>query len=318
MESAEQDDILTLEIFPSMSLSTLRESIQAETQIPPTSQHLYHNGNLIAADQDAKTMADLGISDNDMLAVHVRDVRQPDQSTRGGGQQRRNPGSSGQDPELIRLRILGDPRLRAQAQQQQPQLAAVLDDPQRFAQMFNESLEREQRERDARQRELARLNEDPFDVEAQQKIEEMIRQERVMENLQNAMEHNPEDKLIIQGIEIPFLGEADIPKESEEALEQEPRLPGPAGTTIGQRSGVVSGPHDAPTEQPSGQGTPAAAAPPPATSSAPVASQPATPSFPEESIKQLMDLGFPRQAAIEALQATGGNVEFAAGLLFGA
>lgn len=135
------------------------------------------------------------------------------------------------------------------------------------------------------------------------------------------------DKLIIQGIEIPFLGEADIPKESEEALEQEPRLPGPAGTTIGQRSGVVSGPgsQDPSSQQPSGQGPPAAAAaaagapPSSAQSSAPATSQPgAAPSFPEESIKQLMDLGFPRQAAIEALQATGGNVEFAAGLLFGA
>lgn len=116
------------------------------------------------------------------------------------------------------------------------------------------------------------------------------------------------DKLIIQGEEVPFLGEAEIPKESEEALEEEPRLPGPAGTTIGQRSGVVSGPSGGAAAAPQASAQPARSAQP----------QPVAPSFPEEHISQLMALGFPREAAINALQATGGNVEFAAGLLFGA
>lgn len=116
------------------------------------------------------------------------------------------------------------------------------------------------------------------------------------------------DKLIIQGEEVPFLGEAEIPKESEEALEEEPRLPGPAGTTIGQRSGVVSGP----------AGGGASAPQPSAQQGGPAPAQSAAPTFPEEHISQLMALGFPREAAVNALQATGGNVEFAAGLLFGA
>ena len=38
--------------------------------------------------------------------------------------------------------------------------------------------------------------------------------------------------------------------------------------------------------------------------------------FPEQTIKQLMDLGFPRDAVVKALKQTNGNAEFAASLLF--
>lgn len=100
------------------------------------------------------------------------------------------------DPELLRLQILGNPEHRAELQRTQPQLAGVLDDPQRFAAAFRDAADRERRERSDRQRQIAALNADPFDIEAQAKIEEIIRQERVMENLQNAMEHNPEGRQI--------------------------------------------------------------------------------------------------------------------------
>lgn len=174
-------------------MATLRESIHAESNIPPTSQHIYHNGRLIS--DDAQTMEQLQIVDGEMLALHVRDMRgstgvpeQPQPS------QPRRRASNDQDPELIRLQILGQPALRQQLQRQHPELAAAAEDPARFAQIFHDSQNREQRERADRQREIERLNDDPFNIEAQKKIEEMIRQERVMENLQNAMEHNPEGR----------------------------------------------------------------------------------------------------------------------------
>src|ERR1700712_4283519 len=63
------------------------------------------------------------------------------------------------------------------------------------------------------------------------------------------------DKLIIQDVEVSFLGEADIPKGMEEERAEEPKVAGPGGTTIGGRSGVVSGPS---TSQ---SGAPPAAAP---------------------------------------------------------
>ena len=178
-----------------MTLSTLRESVHADANIPPTSQHIYHNGHLIS--DDNKTMQQLEIGDGEMLAVHVRDMRSstsvPAQPQRNQPSRRR-PDADQQDPEMVRLQILGNPTLRQQLQRQHPELASAVDDPARFAQVLQDNQEREQRERLERQREIERLNDDPFDVENQTKIEEMIRQERVMENLQNAMEHNPEGK----------------------------------------------------------------------------------------------------------------------------
>jgi DNA damage-inducible protein 1 len=130
------------------------------------------------------------------------------------------------------------------------------------------------------------------------------------------------DKLVIQGVEVSFLGEADIPKNMEEERAEEPKVAGPGGTTIGgkkcsvqplrkvltkitARSGAVSGPSTSSPAPASGPSAPHAA-PQPA----------AQPSFPSESIDQLVALGFSREEAVNALAACGGNVEYAAGLLF--
>jgi DNA damage-inducible protein 1 len=176
-----------------MTIDTLRSSVHAETGIEPPSQHLYHNGQLIT--DNTMTLAQLQITDGDMLALHVRNIRGstglPAESNNPQAQSRARVPPA-QDPEVIRLQILGDPNLQGELSRQRPELAAALTDPQRFARIWTESADRERRERAERHRQIQRLNADPFDIEAQARIEEMIRQERVMENLQNAMEHNPE------------------------------------------------------------------------------------------------------------------------------
>ncbi|PNP48754.1 hypothetical protein TGAMA5MH_00208 [Trichoderma gamsii] len=434
-QGGDQDSLVTLEVFSDMTVSTLRESVQAEAGIPPAAQHIYHNGRLIS--EDTKTMEQLQIGDGDMLAVHVRDMRgstgppEPSGQARAAVRQQQSAASAaaggGNDTEMLRLQILGDPAVRQQLSRQHPELAAAVEDPAQFRRIFLDSQDRERREREMRQREIERLNEDPFNVENQRRIEEMIRQERVMENLQNAMEHNPEvfgrvhllyanvevnghkvkalvdsgaqatimspscaeacgimrlvdkrfagvargvgtatiigrvhsaqikignlflpcsftvmegksvelllgldmlkryqahidlakDKLIIQGQEISFLGEAEIPKEEEEAAVQEPTIPGPAGTAIGQRSGAVMPVQDAPSQTSSQPAAQAQARPPQSAAPAqPAAPASAAAGVTPAHIDSLMSMGATREQAIQALQAAEDNVDMAASLIF--
>lgn len=136
------------------------------------------------------------------------------------------------------------------------------------------------------------------------------------------------DKLVIQGEEIPFLGEAEIPKE-EDGNQNEPTIPGPAGTTIGQRSGAIEPPSE-PTSSAAQSGavgagagvSPAAAttatAPAAPSASAQTAAQPAAaaPAIQPQHIETLMGMGATREQAIQALQAAEGNVDVAAGIIF--
>ena len=153
--------------------------------------------------------------------------------------------------------------------------------------------------------------------------------------------------LLIGGSEVRFLGEADIPKGEweEEAPEatREPTIEGPAGTKIGAKTGTLIGPSGGSPAGPSGpssQPGPGVRATPGAYQSSPPQQQqqqqsqqsqqpqqssiqppqlPArarTAAFSDEAIAQLETLGFDRQQAIAALQATGGDVQLAASLLF--
>lgn len=70
--------------------------------------------------------------------------------------------------------------------------AAVQSDPSRFAELLRHTRERQYNAELEHQREIERLNADPFDVEAQRKIEEAIQRHAVDENMNHALEYSPE------------------------------------------------------------------------------------------------------------------------------
>ncbi|CAI4038613.1 hypothetical protein SMKI_05G2240 [Saccharomyces mikatae IFO 1815] len=123
-----------------------------------------------------------------------------------------------------------------------------------------------------------------------------------------------ENILRIAEVETKFLSEGEIPKSLQEELpapksvatpSNKPLLPTKTSSSLMPQPGAVpavaprTGKSQAPSEgRTSGVTTTAAG------------------TFPEQTIKQLMDLGFPRDTVVKALKQTGGNAEFAASLLF--
>ena len=131
-----------------------------------------------------------------------------------------------------------------------------------------------------------------------------------------------------------FLPESEIPKKFEEAMMDEPTVEGPNGTEIGAKTGAVrpagtsqeaashlhqergtgkqpEQPGPSLTAPGASSSVPAASAPRRAPAPAPAQSR-----YPEKDINTLVGLGFSQHEAIQALDATGGNVEVAAGMLF--
>lgn len=125
--------------------------------------------------------------------------------------------------------------------------------------------------------------------------------------------------LCFEGIEVPFLHESEIPRSFEEAEMNEPTVAGPNGTEIGAKTGAVRPAGATAAAEPSIAAGPSSSQPAPsgAAGKAPAAAA-SSASFPEGDIQTLISTtGASRAQAISALEATGGNVEFAASILVG-
>jgi DNA damage-inducible protein 1 len=185
-------DLVTLELALNLTIADLKGFVEAETRTPQASQHFYLNGQ--ALQDDSLTLEAAGIKDGELLAMMInnRGTEQAAQTrqTRRGASNNPEPQDAARIEE-IRSQILSSPDQRMALESQNKSLADVLDDPARFRETWLAMLAQRDQQQRERENQIRLLNEDPFNAEAQKKIEEIIRLEKIQENLQYAYENNP-------------------------------------------------------------------------------------------------------------------------------
>lgn len=189
-----ENDNISLDVFPEMTVKDIKAIVEDEIKVSGTLQHYFYNNQPLA--DENKALNELNIGEGDMLALLIQEPQAASQRRRtqqsDQNQQRAQRPRQGPDPEQLRLQLLADPRVMAEVRQQAPDIADAAHDRDRFHAAWDERTRQIEAARMEKEEQIALLNADPFNMEAQAKIENMIRQERVQENMHKALEENPE------------------------------------------------------------------------------------------------------------------------------
>lgn len=179
------EQIVTLDVDRDESVENLKALLEVETRVPLRQQQIHFNGKEM---QNTEKLSAAGVQDGDLVMMFSTSERPSQDGLRV------NPDGTAVNPQAFQQHARGDSQLMAQLLQNDPQLAqAILGDDTTELQNILRSRHQQRTELKRKQEEeLALLYADPFDVEAQKKIEAAIRQKGIDENWEAALEHNPE------------------------------------------------------------------------------------------------------------------------------
>lgn len=166
-------------VTPDMTLGVVKSLVEHDAKIPTEKQKLFYNDRALTDDE--KTLEAEGIADGDLLTVHEFEPTQ-----------RRKRPDPPNHAERLRLTAMENPAVLAKVRAMHPALAENINDEQKFHEVYKSLNDAAEREKEEKYRLYERLDADPFDVEAQKKIEEIIRLEAVRNNWEMALEQNPE------------------------------------------------------------------------------------------------------------------------------
>ncbi|KAI3673904.1 hypothetical protein L6452_40034 [Arctium lappa] len=179
------EQIITLEVDRNESVENLKALLEIESRVPLQQQQLLYNGKEM---RNVETLSGLGVADGDLVMMVSNS------SSTVSSNEVLNPDGSAVNPAAFQQQIRNNSDLMAQLFQSDPELAQIIlgNDLNRLQDLLR--MRHRQRSEMRRQQEevMALLYADPFDVEAQKKIEAAIRQKGIDENWAAALEHNPE------------------------------------------------------------------------------------------------------------------------------
>ncbi|KAI4374831.1 hypothetical protein MLD38_012778 [Melastoma candidum] len=180
------EQIISLEVDPQESVENVKALLEVETQVPLQQQQLLYNGREV---RNSDRLGAVGIKDEDLLMVVSAAPSSAATNDLG-----LNPDGSAVNPAALQRQLRQDSNLIAQLFQNDPEFAQAIvgNDLNRLQEILRARHGQRSELRRKQEEELALLYADPFDVEAQRKIEEAIRQKGIDENWAAALEYNPE------------------------------------------------------------------------------------------------------------------------------
>ncbi|XP_057528510.1 protein DNA-DAMAGE INDUCIBLE 1-like isoform X2 [Amaranthus tricolor] len=186
MTSGEQ--IITLDVDPDEAIENVKALLEVESGVTLQQQQLLYNGKEM---RNHEKLSALGVSDGDLIMMlsNANSLSSPSSNDLG-----LNPEGSAVNPTAFQQHIQRDSNLMAQLYQSDPELAHAIsgNDLNKLQDILRQRHRQRAELRQREQEELALHYADPFDIEAQKKIEAAIRQKGVDENWATALEYNPE------------------------------------------------------------------------------------------------------------------------------
>ncbi|XP_068338095.1 protein DNA-DAMAGE INDUCIBLE 1-like [Pyrus communis] len=180
------EQILSLDVDPHETVENVKALLEVETRVLLHQQQLLYNGREM---RNSEKLSALGVRDEDLIMMVSTAASSAPTNALSF-----NPDGSAVNPGAFQQHIKNDSNLIAQLFQSDPDLAQVIlgNDLNRLQELLRERHRQKSELKRKQDEELALLYADPFDVEAQKKIEAAIRQKGIDENWAAALEHNPE------------------------------------------------------------------------------------------------------------------------------
>lgn len=185
---SEDEKVITIDVDPDESVENVKALLEVETRVALQQQRLVYHGKEI---RNQEKLSGVGITDGDLIMMVSGGAAA---SSAPSSDVSLNPDGSAMNPAALQQHIRRDSNMMSQLFQADPELAQAVsgNDLNLLQEILRQRHSQRDKLRQQQEEEMALLHADPFDVEAQKKIEAAIRQKGIDENWAAALEYNPE------------------------------------------------------------------------------------------------------------------------------